>query len=425
MILAPDAHVPQRDLLVDPVAVASRLGPILGSEGPVRIEACERVRVKYRIGESLRVVHRVRVQGNWYIISGRTFGNGGSTGVYRRALDVAVGCGPLRPVVHDEGLETVFWTFPNDRKISQLGILTGDLAPLENIVGQRLNGTRVVAYAPEKIVTLQCLGPDSRVAAYAKVYAGDAGARSYTVHVSLAHSLAGTSDDLRIPKPIAYSAAHRTLALEPMDGRCLADLDGPAWMAASRRLGVALATFHTAHGVDAPPSPHPGLTRMEHAARLLGRIRPDLARLAGGLARDLVSHLILPQEALVCLHGDVNFRNWLVDGASVGLLDLDLVSAGPAAADLGSMLSGLRYYHRIGRISRMVERRSASAILTGYASVRALPAASAVRWYTAAALLSERAFRAVTWMRSEALPHLAALLTDARVIVTGERDVWD
>jgi hypothetical protein len=423
MALAPDPQVAQRDLLVDPVEVARRLSPRLGHHGPITIECCERVRVKYRIGESLRVVHRVRVEGVWYVISARTFRNGSGAEAYHRAADVAVGCGPLRPVVHDEALDTVFWTFPNDRKITRLWMLAGDPTPLEQMIGRPLSGTRVVAYAPEKIATLQCLDTESTITAYAKVYAGDEGARSYAVHASLADSVTTACNDLRVPMPMAFSAAHRTLVLEPINGRCLADLDGPALRAVARRLGVALARLHSAPPPDTRPSLHPGLERLQHVARLLGHARPDVASLAHDLARDLAARWEASGDLPTCLHGDVNFRNWIIGEDGVGLIDLDLVSVGPAAADLGSLLSGLRYRHRIGRISRMVERQSASAVLAGYASVRALPAASAVRWYTAAALLTERALRAVTWMRSEALPHLDVLLRDARVILRGDGDV--
>ncbi len=422
-MLAPDAQVPQRDLLVDPAQIAQRLAPMLGREGPITIEACERVRVKYRIGESLRVVHRVRVEGMWYVISARTFRNGSGSEVYHRAADVAVGCGPLRPVVHDEALDTVFWTFPNDRKITQLWMLAGDPASFEQMIGRPISGTRVVAYAPEKIATLQCLDTESAVTAYAKVYAGDEGGRSYAVHASLADSVTTACNDLRVPKPLAYSAAHRTLVLEPINGRCLADLDGPALRAVARRLGVALARLHSAPPPDTRPSLHPGLERLQHAARLLGHARPDVASLAHDVASHLASQWEASGDLPTCLHGDVNFRNWIVGDDGVALVDLDLVSVGPAAADLGSLLSELRYRHRIGRISRMVERQSASTVLAGYASVRPLPAATAVRWYTAAALLTERALRAVTWMRPEALTHLDVLLADARTILDGDGDV--
>jgi Ser/Thr protein kinase RdoA (MazF antagonist) len=119
----------------------------------------------------------------------------------------------------------------------------------------------------------------------------------------------------------------------------------------------------------------------------------------------------------------VNFRNWIINEESVGIVDLDSVSVGPAATDLGSLLSVLHYRHRIGRLSRVRERRSVGAFLAGYASVRALPAARALRWHTAAALLNERAFHAVTLMRPEALPNLDVLLADARAILTGDGDV--
>ena len=137
----------------------------------------------------------------------------------------------------------------------------------------------------------------------------------------------------------------------------------------------------------------------------------------------LVSTWNPPDDPPVCLHGDVNFRNWVINDECIGLVDLDSLCVGPAAADLGSMLAGLRYHHRIGRFSGALEWQSAAALLAGYASVRRLPAARALRWHAAAALLTERALHAVTWMRPEALPYLDVLLADARAILGGDGDV--
>jgi hypothetical protein len=62
------------------------------------------------------------------------------------------------------------------------------------------------------------------------------------------------------------------------------------------------------------------------------------------------------------------------------------------------------------------------AFLEGYAMVSMLPPVSELRWHTAAALLAQRAFRAVTRVRPEALPHIEALLTDALRILRGHDD---
>lgn len=121
----------------------------------------------------------------------------------------------------------------------------------------------------------------------------------------------------------------------------------------------------------------------------------------------------------VCLHGDVNFKNWMATAAGVALIDLDAISTGPAAADLGGILSGFHYRRVIGRYTRVLAQRLETAFLSGYALVARVPDAAELRWHTAAALLAPRVFRAVTRLRGEALPHLQALLSEAHAQLRG------
>ncbi len=65
-LLAADPGVPQRDVLLDAREMAERFVALLGTSGPLRVEQCRRLRTKYRIGESLRVLYRVRVDGAWH-----------------------------------------------------------------------------------------------------------------------------------------------------------------------------------------------------------------------------------------------------------------------------------------------------------------------------------------------------------------------
>jgi Ser/Thr protein kinase RdoA (MazF antagonist) len=104
------------------------------------------------------------------------------------------------------------------------------------------------------------------------------------------------------------------------------------------------------------------------------------------------------------------------------LIDLDQAAAGPAAADLGGMLAGLRYCRRVGLCSRAAERALAGAFLAGYAAVRPLPPPAELRWHAAAALLAERALRAVNRVRAEGLLHLGEILDDARTLLIGDAD---
>ena len=55
-LLAPDPAVPRRNSLLRPLTMAGVLSQRL--HGGVPVERCERLYVKYRVGESLRAVYR-------------------------------------------------------------------------------------------------------------------------------------------------------------------------------------------------------------------------------------------------------------------------------------------------------------------------------------------------------------------------------
>ena len=55
---AADPALPQRDALLDTGVVAHRIGRLIDPEHPLTLERCERLRVNYQIGRSLRVLHR-------------------------------------------------------------------------------------------------------------------------------------------------------------------------------------------------------------------------------------------------------------------------------------------------------------------------------------------------------------------------------
>src|SRR5215207_5589760 len=168
--LARDPVLPQRDLLLDEGEVARRLSGRLGAGTPLTIDSCERVRTKYRVGDSLRVLHRIVAGGRAYTVAARAYPAGRSRRAYERAL--VAPRGGLRPVAHDEEVETVFWTFPNDRRIAGLSVLKHPPEALAHFV-PAWTSSRVVAYAPEKCATAQCLDGASRVLAYAKIYSDD------------------------------------------------------------------------------------------------------------------------------------------------------------------------------------------------------------------------------------------------------------
>jgi aminoglycoside phosphotransferase len=413
--LASDPLLPQRDLLLDVDEVARRLSSRL-SEGdmPLALESCRRVRTKYRFGDSLRVLHRIRVGGCDFNVAARTFRGGRSRRAYERALGAAVPCAPLRPVVHDAETETVFWTFPNDRRIAGLRALTDVPAESARIFLPAWTRSRVVAYAPEKCATAQCLDDESRVLAYAKIYQGDEGRSVFGIYEQLRRSLSGAATTLGLPRALAYSDAHHMLLLESVEGERIADLRGSRLLRGYELLGAALATLH---GLPVPerltPFERLSLTRVRQAARIVGNARPDAAREALALADSLAERRESAGEPHVCLHGDVHPKNGILRGERLTLIDLDQSAAGNPAADLGSLLASLSYNHLSGLLTRVAAGELSESFLQGYARVRELPRESSLRWHTAAALFAERALRAVNRVRPEGLACLRELLVGA------------
>jgi Ser/Thr protein kinase RdoA (MazF antagonist) len=433
--LARDPRFPQRDVLLDARAVAGRLSAALGVKGQLAISECERVRTKYRVGDSLRVLHRVRVGARDYTVAARTFAAGESRRAYERAARESVDCAPLRAVVHDAELETVFWTFPNDRRLADLRVLRDAPPPeLARLLTPEWARSRVVAYAPEKCATAECLDARSRVIAYAKVYAGDEGRHVYDIYRALAQRLATDGAGITITRALAYDETHRTLLLAPADGARAADLSDEEMPRGYGRLGVALAALHDA---PAPQGLQPftrlDAKRLRRAALAIGAARPDVRREASELADDLErrreQHEADDDSQRVCLHGDVHPKNGIIQGERLTLIDLDQCGTGHAAADLGSLLASLTYnritadaahssaHSSSHSLAHSSERVLADAFLSGYESVRELPAPESLRWHTAAALLAERALRAVNRIRPEGLARLRELLCEASEIL--------
>jgi Ser/Thr protein kinase RdoA (MazF antagonist) len=261
-------------------------------------------------------------------------------------------------------------------------------------------------------------GGSGGVVAYAKVYASAAeAAAGHHAHAELFGRLGERHPALRLPAVLAYSEAERMLIVEAIAGARIDTLDGAPLADAMRGFGAALATLH------ALPVP-PGLRRFVRlaprvqgrAAEIIAVARPDVAISAARLAGELAGRPPAPDGPPVCLHGDVHLKNGLLQSGRVALIDLDQAGSGPAAADLGSAIAGLRYQAILdadgGRADTLEH-----ALLDGYAARRALPDDAALRWHVAAALLSERALRAVNRIRPDGLVHLATVLAEARRVL--------
>ena len=389
LTLARDPGVPQRDALLSEATVARLLG------APV-----ERVYAKYRVGESLRVVFRVGDDGH---VAARSFSDGASAPAYERALASAVPAGPLPPVIHARELDTVFWTFPNDRRIAALPLFAPGSQALADLLGRRCAETRLVSYAAERAASAACLDERGGVLAYVKVHAGDGAERERRALATL--SAAGP----RLPRVLG--ASENALALEPLPGRRIEELTGSDLANALRGVGRALAALH-----EPAPRGYPRFVRLDadrlaRAVSAIARARPDAGRSAALLLAGLLDGR--DDEEGVLLHGDANLRNAIGNGDGVVLIDLEDSAAGPAAADLGQVLARLLAARVTGRITAAEERALAAALLAGYAAVRRPPDAASLRWHTAASVLARVALPAVSRVREPLLRRLVPLLEAA------------
>ena len=409
--LAADPVVPGRDALLDAGGMRRhfrRVFPSMGL-GSVAIR-----RVKYRVGESLRVLYAIETAGGTALVSARTRQAGASQPLAARTPSDAEGTFP--PDFEDEALGARFCTFPHDRRLGCFQRLLDPAPELAEIMNGRWVASRVAGYAPEKAVIVACLDAAGAVIGYAKLHALEADAAAAA---AIQHALAGAvaSSGIRIPRVLHRDPAAPIVVSEAAAGVRLADIGAAGAADAVHRLGAGIGALHQVP----PPSVlasrrYPSALRVRQAADLAGAVDPRVLSGARLLAERLLGAAPDAEpgarEAVV-LHGDVHLKNAVLDGDRLWLIDFDQAAAGPAAADLGSFIGLLRSR----AVADLLRRRTALELerrfLEGYASVRPLPPPAAIAWHAAAALLQERVVRAISRMRRPLLANLAGLIDEA------------
>jgi aminoglycoside phosphotransferase len=385
--LAPDPAVRHRDALLDAASLAPQLGAALGAE----VDACALELAHYRVGSRLSTLYRVRAGGRAQRVSARTFASA------QRAEEVAR---QSAPATCDAGLATVFWAYPHDRRIPAL---------------PALRDGRLVRYVPERAAIAAWDDAAGRPVGFAKAYGNASGGRAVRAQTALSRALGDDDPHLRVPRVLGWWPDLRLLASEALPGRALIDLDARELEGALARFGAALARLH---GLRLPVAlPYGGRlpVRIRRVVDAVVRVRPDQAPAARELYRALCQSRRPRYEGdLVTLHGDATVSNALLAEGRVSLIDLDGVALGPASVDFGRMLAWLATRRVLGRIDAAGHDRLRGAFLSGYASLRPLPPAAALRWHCAAATLEGRGRQAVSWLDAEAAEHLGVLLADAR-----------
>ena len=410
--LSPDPVVASRDALLDPTRCADLLSTF--TVDGAAVDACVQRRVKYRIGESLRVVYDVSVGGRSLVMSARTFAD--SEAVFA-AIAPTAPIGSMPGVAHDAATSSVWWTLPNDRRMRNLGTLLDAPARVRDASGVDWHRAELVEYAPERSATARVVDAAGRTTGYAKAYRDRDPLELTESYNRVEAALAGVAG-VRTPRVVGCSPTDGIIVLEPMPGISWTELDAGEMHAAMSRFGAAIAHAHglpTEHG-RGPFGRYP-ISRVRNSADLVATARPDLAAAAARI-RDLLGDGPPVTGPSVSLHGDVHSNNVLFDGDVVAMIDFDQGGSGPAAADLGSLLSTL-LAGKVLHPERAVDGLG-TAFLDGYATVRELPDPAELRWYTAAAFVAERAIRAVNRVYRPTLAVLPELLDLAADVLVGE-----
>ena len=411
-----DPIVPMRDVLLDAASVAEIVGHIYSRGGSV--ESCTLRRADYCIGDSLRVVYDIGMDGRNFVISARTFEN--SPDAFRRAQPHAETVGGMPGVAHDPKTRTVWWMLPNDRQLHNVGTLLDPPRRVRESSGVAWDQSVLVEYAPERSATARLVDAHGQISGFAKAYVDGDALDVADQYNRVAASIA-LLDGIRTPRALGWARPDRIVVLEPMRGRTRAQLPDDIQAQAMRSLGEALANVHglpTDFGRG--PFQRFRTERVVGSADLVAFVRPDVADAARRLRDKLVAD---PpnNDTIVCVHGDVNADNVLFHGDQIHMIDFDHGGSGAPSADLGSVLASLMT-RRLVETSAPVEGLG-SAFLDGYRGIRALPSGQELRWYTGAAFMVEGAIRAVNRVNRPTLAILPELLEIAEAVLAGKSPI--
>jgi hypothetical protein len=269
--------------------MSGRLGELLHpTKGDGFARECTRIRAKYRPGESLRATYRVGNGTSSLLVSGRMFPAGAAAGQFARARAAAADQGGDNgSVLLDEETSTVFWVFPQDRKLRGLDQLTRPPAELRMVFGRPWVHSELMAYTPEKAATVRCADETGQAVGFAKVQAEDEGQRSVD---TLRAAGQGITDHgaLILPRAVDYLPERHMALFTVAPGRPLNQLDRAAVPQAMEALGAALSVLHNQPTRGFAPFTRLEPDRVVDAGRLVGTARPDLAALCGDLVESLL-----------------------------------------------------------------------------------------------------------------------------------------
>ena len=364
------------DLYTDPAAMRPALQSLRGLSSPVRrvdvLHAARRAPRRDPASRACRIAvcYRVETAARGHeILYGKVYPSNVCA-----ELTAGTGAPPAPEWLRE--IDMIFWRFPQDPGLPQLGaLLDGD--------------TELVRYRPEERATLR------RGELYAKTFRGDDGAELCARFFSLQHMSVGLMA-FEVARPLEYDASTRTFWQQGIEAPALAEVITSGNCAALMALAAqGLAALHGAEPRFGPARSNAQLAAasLRRAAKI-GRCMPRLGPQAQGIAEEIAGHVpAAAGEASVQIHGDFHMDQLRVREGRLVLFDLDELSIGDPLEDLASFV--VKCPLRDARLAR----QACAALVEAYARCRpALFDAARLGWHLSVQWL-HKASRAYVWQR--------------------------
>lgn len=315
--------------------------------------------------------------------------------IWRKAIALHPTPSPAGPGVVRLDPHTVCRLFPNDAALRRLRwwleprklkrSLDSCAEPGHRISG-RGTSVQVLRYKPQRRVVLRVdLATGTRRRRMLVRYSArsDHGALGRLARHLRRHGVA-------VPAPIGQFEDGHVTVDSFVDGTTLgsAALSGTAIDASE--LAAAISRFHRSPPLEAKARPPlAALSNAQAGLRGLTSLHPASADVARSVTGALERTMPDPDESAVLLHGDLHGDNVLVSTDGVLFVDLERISLGPAAADLGQLLGHATAVgiHRADTTAPLLDL--ARAALDSYQSSGGLVDPGALAWYTAIALTEQ------------------------------------
>ena len=299
------------------------------------------------------------------------------------SVDVTVDGIPRRPVsvTWDQSSGLSLLVAPGDPAFPQLTDVYDPVRLSALVAGAGADHGRLgpdltvtaLRYRPGQRHVVLIESADRTVRLYAKCYRDDTGRRAVAASETVSAALRAWGGPAEAVCAAGYVESHQLVVWSGHDGTVLSDrIAGPTTHAVSMATlaGRVLRAVHDV-GVPLPNRDRGGSTdavaEMASTRRAVDHVvalaPPVGERVAALLDRALAELHTLPEESGHLLHGDFKCDNILVHDEWLRLLDVDRVTTGDPALDLGKFTADLRWWTRSGGVD---VGPLVSAFLEGY-----------------------------------------------------------